>query len=125
MIYVDIDLIFLIISLLFVKHFVADFYLQTNEHVYGKGLYGNSKGIEHSLHHLIGTFGCLLFFINWEFALVLATVDGVIHYHIDWAKININKHHNLTPADQKFWFWLGVDQLLHSLTYIWIGWVIF
>jgi hypothetical protein len=116
--------LFIILGLLFVKHFIVDFYLQTNEHVANKGLYGVWKGIEHSLQHGIATAVILVFFVSWPFAILLAIADFVIHYHVDWAKININRSRHLTPSDQQFWFWLGLDQLAHSLTYVWIGWVI-
>lgn len=117
--------LFVILALLFVKHFIVDFYLQTNEHVTNKGIYGAWKGIEHSLQHGIGTAIILAFFVPGAFAVFLAIADSLIHYHIDWTKININKSQNLTPADKNFWFWLGLDQLAHCLTYVWIGWVLY
>ena len=116
--------IFIILTLLFVKHFIVDFVLQTNEHVLNKGIYGAWKGIEHSLQQGIGTLICLVLFIPFWVALALAAIDFLIHYHVDWGKININKSQKLTPADNKFWFWLGLDQLAHSLTYVWIVWII-
>lgn len=116
--------LFVIVGLLFVKHFIVDFYLQTNEHVQNKGIYGKWHGIEHSLQHGVGTFLVLMLFVPTYFAVLLAFADFIIHYHVDWSKININKKQNLTPNDQKFWFWLGLDQLAHSLTYVWIGWII-
>ena len=116
--------VFIVLALLFIKHFVVDFYLQTNDHVVNKGIYGAWKGIEHSLQHGVATLIILAFFAPLHLALILAVADFVIHYHVDWSKININKSQNLTPADNKFWFWLGLDQLAHSLTYVWIGWMI-
>ena len=51
-------------------------------------------------------------------AWVYGVVDAMIHYHIDWAKMNANNKLNL-KADNSEWFWilLGFDQLLHHLTY--------
>jgi hypothetical protein len=57
--------------------------------------------------------------MHFELVALLAAAGGVIHYHIDWAKMNVNKKFNLGPTTSE-WFWqtLGVDQLLHTLTYI-------
>ena len=119
-----IDAVFYVLVLLFVKHFYVDFVIQTDEQVRGKGIYLNWAGITHSLNHGIGTF--IIFFIISDVgtALAVGLVDAVIHYHIDWAKMNINKHKGYTPADPMFWTWLGADQLAHSLTYVWLAWTL-
>ena len=103
---------------LFVKHFVCDFPLQAFSWMYrNKGDYGHIGGVAHSVLHGVGTFIVLAFWLGidaWMFALA----DAVIHYHIDWAKMNANNKLNL-KADNSEWFWilLGFDQLLHHLTY--------
>jgi hypothetical protein len=57
---------------------------------------------------------------------MMALFDSVAHYHIDWAKTNINAKMGWGPTTHdEFWWLLGLDQLLHSLTYIVIiGWTI-
>ena len=108
-----------------VKHFIADFVLQTDRMVYEKGIYAARYGIYHSLIQALGTFLAFAW-MHPALGVVTAFVDFIAHYHIDWAKININKKYNYTPADHKFWFWLGLDQLAHQLTYIvLVGWVFF
>ena len=49
----------------------------------------------------------------------------VIHYHVDWLKMNINKKYGW-KADQhpEFWVLLGLDQLAHYLTYVLLIWII-
>lgn len=116
--------IFVILTLLFIKHFIVDFHLQTDTMVKEKGTYGARGGLIHSGQQGLGTFVVLVLIIGMPLALLLAIVDFLIHYHIDWAKMNIGKHYGYTVADKAFWFWLGMDQLAHSLTYVWIGWVI-
>lgn len=111
----------LLLILLFLKHFIVDFPLQKPYQWQNKGTYGHMGGILHSGLHGIGTLIILLFFTNIENALFLAMTDAIIHYHIDWAKMNINKRFGYTLADEKFWWLLGLDQLLHSLTYILIA----
>lgn len=116
--------LFIILTLLFVKHFVADFIFQTEEQVRGKGIYGNWAGITHSLAHVLGTFIVFYMFFGVGISLMFAVLDGLIHYHVDWTKININKKYNYTVMDKQFWFWLGLDQLAHSLTYVWFIWLL-
>lgn len=49
---------------------------------------------------------------------MFALADFMAHYHIDWAKMNISKKLNLRPDNSElFWIFLGLDQLLHHLTY--------
>ncbi len=119
------DWIFIALGLLFVKHWYVDFVNQSNEEVASKGIYGAFHGIMHSLKQGVGTALVLaltgVFFLD---AILLGLIDFVLHYHIDWAKININKRFNYTIQDPKFWAWLGADQLAHSLTYLYIVWIL-
>lgn len=104
--------------LLFIKHFICDFPLQTSPWMYrNKGIYLHLGGITHALLHGLGTWLVLVFFIGQQ-ALLYALIDFMLHYHIDWAKLNINKHYDLR-ADNSNWFWilLGFDQLAHHITY--------
>ena len=114
-----------------IKHFVCDFPLQANKWFYNnKHIYGHPGGIAHAGIHALGTllvftfalFGIISSLDVW----ILAIMDGVIHYHIDWAKMNIGKKFNLKP-DNSEWFWilLGLDQLLHYMTYLFLIWLAF
>lgn len=102
---------------LFIKHFICDFPLQTSPWMYeNKGKYWHLGGIAHSAVHAVGTWLILYYFIGanaWQFALL----DFVIHYHVDWLKIYCNKRFNYQPNHNGFWLLLGLDQLLHHLTY--------
>lgn len=103
---------------LFIKHFICDFPLQANPWMYrNKGTYGHFGGITHSALHGAGTLLVLVAFIG-SAAIHLALIDAVVHYHIDWAKMNFSSRHDLQPNNSE-WFWilLGFDQLLHHLTY--------
>lgn len=119
------DSIFAILALLFIKHWYIDFVNQSMEEVNGKGIYGNAYGIMHSLKHGVATFAVFLIVgIVWPACVLLGFIDFLIHYHIDWAKININKRWNYTVENPKFWAWLGADQLAHSLTYLFLVWMV-
>ncbi len=116
--------IFFILGLLFVKHWYIDFVDQSMDEVNSKGNYGEWLGIRHSLKHGIGT---LIVFAVFNFSLVdcvlLGLVDFIVHYHTDWAKININRKKNYTVETPEFWAWLGLDQLVHCFTYLFLVWV--
>lgn len=104
--------------LLFVKHFICDFPLQISPWMYrNKGIYFHPGGIAHSAVHALGTWLVLVFFIGAQ-AWLYALLDFIVHYHIDWAKLKLNKHYDLRP-DNSNWFWilLGLDQLAHHITY--------
>jgi hypothetical protein len=113
--------IIVLLALFGIKHFICDFLLQTDGMLKDKGTYGASGGIVHAAIHATGTVIILFVALPWTplahiAAAVLALLDGIAHYHIDWAKTNLSK--GLTPQDREFWLYLGADQGLHYLTYI-------
>ena len=113
------DALLLLITLLFVKHFIIDFPLQYPYQWKNKGTYGHPGGLVHASLHSLGTFAILLFFTTGTMAVILAFVDGFIHYHVDYAKMNINKKMGWGPTTHaEFWTLVGLDQLLHAFTYI-------
>lgn len=110
-------LVLVLLALFGIKHFVCDFWLQFPYMLDEKGIYGAEGGRHHALMHTAGTFLVLAVAIySIEWAVVLAFLDGIVHYHIDWVKTNIAR--GLKPDDNRFWFWLGLDQTLHYLTYV-------
>ena len=120
--------LFLFLILLQIKHWYVDFVDQTDAEVIGKGIYGNRDGINHSAKQAIGTFVAVLLvagfpYIAW--AGLMAGIDFIFHYHIDWAKININKKYHYTVKDKQFWAWLGADQMAHQISYLLLAWLMF
>lgn len=120
-----------ILSLFVLKHFVVDFLLQNKFQLNNKGDYLHFGGILHSLLHGIATAAIVyymtykVFIFAFDLAVVLGFIDYVIHYHIDWAKVNINKKFNFHPGTSEFWVLLGLDQFLHYFTYILIILLVF
>jgi hypothetical protein len=113
--------VILLLALFGVKHFICDFLLQYPYMLAQKGSYGAIGGIAHAITHAVGTLIVLVLVLPWGLsahisALILSIFDGIAHYHIDWAKQQLNK--GLTVADRMFWVWFGADQGLHYLTYI-------
>ena len=109
--------VFLLLALFGIKHFIADFAMQYSYMVCDKGTYGAAGGLHHAATHALWTFLILIPFVHSaDQLLILPLLDGLAHYHIDWAKQQLNR--GLTSADRQFWIWLGADQALHYLTYV-------
>lgn len=110
------DSIFVLIGALFVKHYLVDFILQTQEQIDSKGIYGNWIGLKHSFDH--GAFTALVFWafgLPFETSIYLGLLDLIVHYHIDYVKMRWGTKDLYTKA---FWSQFGLDQLAHALTYI-------
>ena len=101
--------------LLLVKHWYVDFVLQTTEMAVSKKSYGSWLGIWHSLQHGIATFIITFIFSDLYFASFIGLIDTLLHYHIDWCKMNYGCQDLRSP---KFWSHLGLDQLAHQMCYI-------
>jgi hypothetical protein len=115
--------VFILLALFGIKHFIADYLMQFEYMLREKGIYGATGGLHHSLVHASWTFLILVCFVdNANTIIGLAFLDFVLHYHIDWAKQQLNR--GLTSADRMFWVWMGLDQALHYLTYIGIIYVV-
>lgn len=108
--------LFIILSLLFQKHWYIDFVNQSVDEVKYKGVYLHWIGLKHSLKHGCAT---LIIFIlagvTPTVAILAGILDFITHYHIDWVKMNFGNRNITTP---QFWAHLGLDQLMHYMTYI-------
>ena len=88
--YAAANTVFLPLFWLFVKHFICDFPLQAYPWMYrNKGTYGHLGGVAHASIHAAGTAMVLAPFIGLA-ALKFALIDAIVHYHIDWAKMNVS-----------------------------------
>jgi len=120
----------LLMTLLITKHFITDFVLQGEYQFKNKGIYGHPGGVLHAVITGIGTTialcGAVLFgaTIDAGSFLVALLCEMVVHYHTDWAKIQINQRWGLTHNHPCFWNLLGFDQWIHYITYIWIVWYV-
>lgn len=117
--------IFLLLVLLQVKHWYIDFVDQDMEEVNHKGIFLHWLGLKHSLKQGFGTYICIAAVVGseyWIFCLIMALFDFVAHYLTDWAKMNWGNRDIQTPA---FWAHLGLDQMVHQLTYLFIVYFVF
>jgi hypothetical protein len=118
-----IEAVIILLVLLQVKHWYIDFVNQSNVEVASKGIYGDFHGIMHSLKHSIATVLCVTFVVGTPymfFSVILGLIDFVVHYHVDWLKMNYGNRDITTPA---FWNHLGLDQMAHQLTYLFIAYM--
>ena len=118
-------MVLLAMAYLLVKHAAADFILQTETQRREKGNYGATGGLTHSLTHIVLTapvFTLLPAAAAGIMAALLAT-EFVLHYHIDWVKEQIVRKNGWTSHNRPFWWTIGIDQLLHGLTYIGLIWL--
>ncbi len=119
----DPTLIFLLLVLFQVKHFICDGPLQTADMVREKGHYGRPLGILHAAIHGAGTLCTLLVAglvsgVAPMLAVKLALLDFVIHYHVDFSKERIVRSVGWTTTQAPFWWALSADQMMHQLTYL-------
>lgn len=114
----------ILLCLLQIKHMLADYFLQTRMMLDGRAQYAHFGRFLHAGVHAAGSF--LAFSIVGTpvvFALLIALLDWVIHFHIDWWKGRHTADQELTPEDAAYWRASGVDQALHQLTYVGMIWL--
>lgn len=113
------DWIFVALIYLAAKHAIADFFLQTRYQYANKGRYGHPGGLLHALIHLVCSVP--LFWIlpaSIPHAAAILTAEFLVHYHCDWAKEQIVKDQGWGFTNDGFWRAMGIDQLVHGLTYL-------
>ena len=107
------------LALFQVKHFLCDFVLQTAYLYRNKGIYGHRAGFIHAGLHALGSLPAILL-LSRDAGLIAAilAVEFLIHYHVDWLKLYIDKRFRLGINQSLYWAIFGADQLLHQLTYL-------
>jgi hypothetical protein len=110
-----------LLTLLFIKHFLADFVFQTEWMVRGKGSESGwfTPLLAHAGVHQLFTTTILLFFIEPFVAISVGVVENWLHITIDRVKASPDLLGRYSRIDKPaFWNALGADQLAHALTYI-------
>jgi hypothetical protein len=107
-----------VLGLLFIKHFICDFVLQTPWQIKQKGIYGAPGGFLHAGLHVAGTFFAIIPLMpSMGVVIALLAAEFVIHYHIDWSKEQMVRRFEWREG-APFWHAIGFDQLMHNLTYL-------
>jgi hypothetical protein len=109
-----------ILTALFVKHFICDFLYQPPYQWKNKGTYGHWGGLVHTGQHVVATIAILAIAgISLPIITMIAVAEFIVHYHTDWAKMNVNRHYGWgATTHNEFWILTGLDQLVHALTYM-------
>jgi hypothetical protein len=118
-----------ILALLFlfqIKHWYADFKIQTYMQTVKKGVWLDPIGISHTVDHIWTTLVVLMIFnffhpLNAFVIVFIAIAEGIYHYMIDYTKVKYGCKDNTKPL---FWNQFGLDQLAHQTSYLVIVWYI-
>jgi len=104
-----------LLFLLFVKHAVADLWLQSYHGNSRKDLYWG--GHRHYGEHAVLTGAVCVLFVPVHLALLAAVTDWICHWHIDHFKTRTVLWRGLSRSSAEFWRIQTVDQILHYATY--------
>jgi hypothetical protein len=101
-----------------IKHFAADYLLQTPGMISGKGRFDRPGGYIHAGIHVLGTAPAL-FYVGVGAGLIalLLAAEFVIHFAVDHLKALQARVRPQSPSSARFWAMHGADQLAHHLTY--------
>lgn len=118
--------IFILLVVFQIKHFLCDYPLQT-QYMLKKGQH---TGWEiplflHASTHALGTGVITGFYFlikdplyNYtNLVLGLMTIDLIVHFIVDRIKAHPKLGGIFKPNNPKFWYSLGLDQMIHHLTH--------
>lgn len=118
--------ILLLLLLFQIKHWYADFKIQTYMQTVKKGIWLDPIGLSHSFDHVWTSLVALLLFslvypVAVWLVLLLCFIEGILHYFIDFVKVKFGCKDNTKP---QFWNQFGLDQLAHQLCYLGITYLL-
>lgn len=118
-------LIFVLLVVFQLKHFIADFPLQ-NRYMLQKQRSDWSFIPPLALHCAIHAVTTLIVVLLVQPSMwYLAIVDFIIHFTMDRIKAGpkyLGRFSDISKSG--FWIALGLDQMVHHLTHIWIIWML-
>lgn len=107
-----------LLSWLQIKHYVADYVLQSRWILDGKGDLRKPGGYAHAAIHAVGSFPVLFALaLDLNVALLVTLAEFAVHYAIDHLKALHAHQFPAAMTTRAFWVAHGADQLLHQLTY--------
>ena len=116
--------ILLLLALFQIKHWYADFKIQTYMQTVKKGVWLDPVGMSHTLDH-IWTSAVVLTIFSIFYSIPILTIpvvillEGIYHYLIDYTKVRYGCKDSTKPL---FWNQFGLDQLAHQFSYLVIAW---
>ena len=114
----------LLIALFQIKHWYADFKIQTYMQTVKKGVWLDPIGMTHTRDHMLASLVALLLFsfvhtIQPLTMLAVVAVEGVYHYLVDYIKVKYGSKDSTKPL---YWNQFGLDQMAHQMSYLAIAW---
>ena len=101
-----------------IKHFAADYLLQTPWILQGKGDFAKGGGYIHAGLHALGSTPAFIFAgLDIGLVALMAAAEFAVHYLIDHLKVIYSTRRPMATTTMRFWALHGADQLLHHLTY--------
>lgn len=112
--------ILILLSLLQIKHWYADFKIQTYMQTVKKGVWLDLIGVTHTMDHMWCSLTALLIFNFFHYLspftmLIVVAIEGITHYLIDFIKVKWGCKDNTSSL---YWTQFGLDQLAHQACYI-------
>ena len=116
--------ILLLLALFQIKHWYADFKIQTYMQTVKKGVWLDPVGMSHTLDHIwTSAVFLIIFSIFYPIPIltipVVILIEGIYHYLIDYTKVRYGCKDSTKPL---FWNQFGLDQLAHQFSYLVIAW---
>ena len=110
------SLAFWLLAALTLKHFIADFLLQTRWMAAGKEA-PQGWALPLACHAGLHGLGTTLIALMLEpSAWWLGLADMAVHAVIDFGKARTSQQFRLQPDQPAYWWLFGLDQFLHQLT---------
>ena len=104
---------------LFIKHAIADLAIQSFRTPGDKSNLRNPKGWIHAFDHSVLTFVVIIIAtLNFTNALLIALLDYVLHFLIDYIKTVIIKKYQWNIDSRKYWIAQSIDQMAHFSCYL-------
>lgn len=101
-----------------VKHFIADYVLQPEWMIGGKGNFSKPGAYVHAGIHAVATAPILwLSSMDATWILTIAFGEFLVHFLIDHLKAIHSHRQPYAINTHSFWMLHGADQLAHHLTY--------
>ncbi len=113
----------ILLTLLLIKHFWADWFFQSSEMAAKKG----SSWLWLSAHcgiHIFLSAPLLLFFTSVGTTVLLLILEFVLHFLIDWTKSRPILSRLYPMPTHNFWVLIGLDQLAHQLFYVAVTFIV-
>lgn len=101
------------------KHYAADYLLQTPWIIAGKGHLDRPGGYVHAgIHAVLSVPALLLAGLDLPKVVALCAAEFAVHFAIDHSKALLSRGSKKGPTTAAFWALHGGDQCIHHLTYL-------